>query len=216
MSTLHVFVVSTFLFAMAVVVAIMEIETEGKHGWAQHLPTWYRTEGRVAQLYIKSTGRPALTGYHAAITPLPFLIFLLPMVYTSHFSLAGVLMVAAIYFVWTIVWDFSWFALNPHYGVAKFRRNRVWWFSQERWHFGRVPESYIKATLTSLAFATLSGAASGGAVNGLTWSVEQIGWYLVFTALLVRFGAPAFRKYYWHMRQQDHRGMAPIFDVDDA
>ena len=44
--------------AWALLMALVEIEIEGRHGWALGLPTWFRTRGRPGALY-GSIGGPA-------------------------------------------------------------------------------------------------------------------------------------------------------------
>ena len=43
------------LFAFAI--TGLEIESEGKYGWAEKMPTWYRTTGFAARVY-ESCSKP--------------------------------------------------------------------------------------------------------------------------------------------------------------
>lgn len=205
---MHIFAVSAFLFALAVLFGVFEIEAEGKYGWGEKFPTWYRVTG-WAKLYTSFTNKP-LTGYHAALFFVPVMIFLWPMVATSTMSLHGVVRAFSFYFAWVIIWDFCWFVLNPHYGITKFRRDSVWWFSLEPW-LGRVPSSYISSFAVSLVLAALSGGLHGGWINALLEQIQQLSWYFTFTVILIGVGAPLFREYYHNMRKHDERGSSGIF-----
>jgi hypothetical protein len=63
------------LFAYALLFALVEIEIEGKDGWAMNLPTWYRREPFYARVFaLLLSGKP-LTGYHAVMFFIPFVSF---------------------------------------------------------------------------------------------------------------------------------------------
>lgn len=207
---MHIFVESMYLSVVAVLFGVFEIEAEGKFGWGEKFPTWYRVNGFVPKLYGKFTNKP-LTGYHAALFFVPIMIFLWPMVATDTVSLHGALAALGFYFAWVIIWDFSWFILNPAYGVSRFRRNSVWWFAKEPWLFGRVPFGYISGWATSLALAAASGGVEGGWQNAVVDQAQQLGWYLAVMVVLAIVGAPLFRRYYFAMRKHDERDQAGIF-----
>src|SRR5437762_293551 len=66
---------SLLLFAYALLFALVEIEIEGPHGWAEKLPTWYRVSPWYARLMaVVLSGKPA-TGYHVTMVPLSILSF---------------------------------------------------------------------------------------------------------------------------------------------
>lgn len=205
---MHIFAESAFLFALAVLFGIFEIEAEGKYGWGEKFPTWYRTSG-WAKVYTTFTNKP-LTGYHAALFFVPILIFFWPMVANSTMSWHGVFHALSLYFAWVVIWDFSWFVLNPYYGIKKFRRDGVWWFSREPW-LGCVPSSYVNGWMISLTLAAISGGIEGGWLSAFANQAEQFGWYMLGTLLLVVVGTPLFRRYYSAMRSFDEREKAGIF-----
>lgn len=207
---MHILAEALFLFVLAVLFGIFEIEAEGKYGWGEKFPTWYRVNGVAAKLYGRITNKP-LTGYHAALFFVPFFIMFWPMVATSTLTWQGAFMAFSLYFAWVVVWDFSWFALNPYYGIKKFRRDRVWWFAREPWLFGRIPSGYGLAWATSLTLAAIGGGIEGGSLTALTDRLQMLGWYVLGTWLLIVFGAPLFRRYYSTMRTHDERGKAGIF-----
>lgn len=214
--TMHLLAISGFLFVLAVLYAIFEIEAEGKYGWGEKFPTWYRTRGFAAKLYKFFTNKP-LTGYHSALFFVPILTFLWPMVYTATGSWESALDAFSLYFCWVVVWDFCWFVLNPYYGVKRFRKSYVWWFSQEPWIGGRVPFGYISAWAMSLVLAAGTGWLAGdtreAATDGVTDRLQMMGWFLAGLVILHLVVAPAFRRYYIRMRRHDDRALAGIFHV---
>ena len=207
---MHIFAESLFLFGLAVLFGIFEIEAEGRYGWGEKFPTWYRVNGAAAKLYGRITNKP-LTGYHAALFFVPFFIMFWPMVATSTFTWHGAFMAFSLYFAWVVVWDFSWFVLNPYYGIKKFRRDGVWWFAREPWLGGRIPSGYVLAWITSLGLAAFAGGLDGGWSAAVTDRAQMLGWYLVGICLLAVLGTPLFRKYYSAMRMHDERQEAGIF-----
>jgi hypothetical protein len=64
-----------FWMLFATVVACIEIESEGRFGWAEKAPTWFRTTGIVAKLYGMLMGKKPLTGYHSFMFFFPVLLF---------------------------------------------------------------------------------------------------------------------------------------------
>lgn len=207
---MHTLAVSGFLLVLATLFAIFEIEAEGKYGWGEKFPTWYRTTGFVAKLYGSITHKP-LTGYHAALFFVPFFLFMWPMVATATMTWAGVFSALSNYFAWVVLWDFIWFVLNPNYGIKQFRRTSVWWFSREPWLFGRIPFGYVSSWATALGLSAVSGVISGSWQTMVNNQLQQFGWYLAGLVLLVAIGAPLYGKYYRAMRRTDERADAGIF-----
>ena len=60
---------------------------------------------------------------------LPLVILHLPFGYGADWSWAAEVMVVATYMAFAIGWDYLWFILNPAYGLRRFRRGGVWWYS---------------------------------------------------------------------------------------
>ena len=190
-----------FWSLFAVVIACVEIEAEGKHGWAEKMPTWYRTTGFWAVLYGRLMAGKPLTGYHA------FMFFFPTLLFHAHFFM-GVpwsgreeLKAWAMYFAWCPLWDYFWFVLNPHY-AGRFRKDCVWWHARSRWVFGLFPVDYLIAFLVSLGFAALGGRLGA--------HLRLLGGFAVATALL-HLAAPAYRRWYARMRLRDDRDKAAIF-----
>ena len=125
-----------FVLLAAIAWAKMEIEIEGKHGWAEKLPTW-RIEKHLL-LDIFYGGRP-LTGYHVWAFSFVFLSFHLPFFWNVPWTWRAECRVIAAYDLFWVIEDFLWFVLNPHYGWKNFKRTFVWW--HRRWFLG-LPVDY--------------------------------------------------------------------------
>lgn len=117
------------LVAAAACFALVEIQIEGAGGWAANLPTWRLKSPWWSRLF---PGRP-LTGYHlwilvfiVVVAHLPF-GFGLPWTWPSELRA-----ISFILFFWVLE-DFLWFALNPHFGIRKFRKGCIPWHSAAWW-----------------------------------------------------------------------------------
>lgn len=132
----HFLFFATLLVA-ALLFALIEIQIEGPHGWATSLPTW-KIQNRWTRLVL---GVKPLTGYHLYVllfvllaVHFPFALGLDPVTWAAE---ARVLSFYA--FFW-ILEDFLWFVLNPAFGLARFRRENIWWHAPAWWGF--MPRDY--------------------------------------------------------------------------
>ncbi len=201
------------LCALALWMALVEIEVEGDRGWAERLPTWFRVTGPAGRAYgLIANGRP-LTGYHVFMATLPVIVLLLPFGYGLDVSAASLLMVLATYLAWVIAWDYLWFVLNPAYGLARFRRGNVWWYPG-RW-IGRLPADYYASVAASFAVAGLAWAAGGGS-EAMARQGRLVGGLAVLVALGIA-AAPLYRRWYAYMRRpgSDQRDLAGITPPPD-
>jgi len=122
-----------YFFFIALILAHLEIQIEGPHGWAEKLPTW-RWDGPVVRRLF---GKP-VTGYHVCLVTCILLFLHVPQFYAGSWEREADLL--AMFFFLTVTWDFLWFACNRHFGVARFRRGQIWWFPA--WTLG-VPRAGI-------------------------------------------------------------------------
>lgn len=69
MNLTEILPVNIYLFITATVLAILEIQIEGKHGWAKNLPAW-RPKGRnpAVRFYSRMMSGKEMTGYHFFIS----------------------------------------------------------------------------------------------------------------------------------------------------
>jgi hypothetical protein len=161
--------IGAYFFLIAFVLAHLEIQIEGPHGWAEKLPTW-RWDGPRVRRWL---GKP-VTGYHLCLITLILLFLHVPQFHGGSWEREADLL--AMFFFLTVTWDFLWFACNRHFGVARFRKGQVWWFPT--WSLG-VPRPYLMMIALSLA-AALAPALWTGA-----WADRAERWLLVFAELLV-------------------------------
>jgi hypothetical protein len=123
-----------FMVFLAGILALWEIQIEGKNGWAANLPAWRVTKGWV----LKLTGGRPLTGYHVFMTIFIICIIHLPLFFVAwSWRLESLLL--GFYIGMVLLEDLFWFILNPHYGIKSFRRGKVWW---HRSWWGPLPSFY--------------------------------------------------------------------------
>jgi len=161
-------VLGAYFFVIALVLAHLEIQIEGPHGWAEKLPTW-RWDGPAIRRWF---GKP-VTGYHLCLVTCILLFLHVPQFYEGSWEREADLL--AMFFFLAVTWDFLWFACNRHFGVARFRKGQVWWFPA--WVLG-VPREYCVGLTLSLC-AALAPALWTGA-----WADRGQRWGLILGELL--------------------------------
>jgi glucan phosphoethanolaminetransferase (alkaline phosphatase superfamily) len=208
--TIELFFTSLFWFVMAVLFAAVEIEIEGKHGWAEKTHTWFRTQGIAARIYGFFMGGKPLTGYHAIMFALPLIMFHAHFFMGVSWSLARELLVLAIYFAWAPIWDYLWFVLNPYYGVGGFKKNAVWWHAKSHWLFRFTPFDYLVGWGIS---SVLAGVAAWIAKDNALFAqhVQFLLWFLVFLSVTIVIIAPVYKRWHAYMRKHDDRPSSGIF-----
>jgi hypothetical protein len=132
-----------FMVLLGFLLALWEIQIEGKDGWAANSPGWRIEKGWLVKIF---GGRP-VTGYHVFMTLFLIAMIHLPLFFVSwSWRLESLLI--GFYLGMLLLEDFLWFALNPYYGIKNFRRGKIWWHKQ--W-LGPVPLLYwIMLVLTVL------------------------------------------------------------------
>ena len=160
--------IGAYFFLIAFILAHLEIQIEGPHGWAEKLPTWRWDSRRVRRWF----GKP-VTGYHLCLVTLILLFVHVPQLYAPSWEREADLL--AMFFLLTVTWDFLWFACNRHFGVSRFRKGQIWWFPA--WTLG-VPRPYLLVIALSLC-AGLAPALWTGA-----WVDRARHWSMVFCELL--------------------------------
>ena len=209
-------VAAPLLCAMALVLALVEIEVEGAYGWAEKLPTPYRVSGPLARLFGAVLGGKPLTGYNLLMFASTLLAFHLPFAFGAPWTAARELALLAAWVSWSALWDFLWFLLNPAYGWRRFRRGNVWWHRRWLW---RLPLDYWVAVVVSLALALAAQLVRGVEAGpdpsaGLSPLAAQALLLAVFAAWAVLNGlaSPLYGRLYRHTHaaEFDERGRVPI------
>ncbi len=150
---LFILIKSIYIFLMAIVLAILEVQIEGKHGWATNLPTWRPGDDKwYAKFYKKIMGEKEMTGYHLAMFSFVFLIFHLPIFWVYSWSLKEELDIISIFFIFIVIWDYLWFVVNPHFTIKNFKGDHIFW--HRKW-IGKWPSDYWFASLVSFLIAVI-------------------------------------------------------------
>jgi hypothetical protein len=123
-----------FILVSAFAIAKLEIQIEGKDGWAKNLPTW-KIKNRLTKLLI---GSYPFTGYHLWAGITLFVFFHLPFFIGLPWNLSNELKLISMLIVTVVLEDFLWFILNPNYGIKKFNSKFVSW---HKW-IGPLPLAY--------------------------------------------------------------------------
>jgi hypothetical protein len=185
------------LFGYALLFALVEIEIEGKDGWAMNLPTWYRRKPVYARVYAFLLSGKPLTGYHAVMFSIPFVSFHVGLAFGQPWSWGLEARVIASYLVWNVTWDFLWFVLNPHFGWARFRKGQIWWHGGV-W-IGRLPIDYVNALWLSFLVAALPWFVRGNTTHLHRQLIFVVGMAVLTTAAAL--SAPLYQRWYRHMRR---------------
>lgn len=194
---------TSYWFLMALVLALLEIEIEGAHGWAERTATWYRTRGLGARVWALFAIKKPLTGYHLALGSFVLLLFHLSLITRGGWSWAAEADTISLLLLWTVAWDFLWFLFNPAYGWTRFRPGLVWW---HRYWLGRFPLDYWVGVFLSFLVAgvgVLAGNAGGLRQHGL-----RLGVFLLLTFFAAAC-TPWYRRAYAALRQRDDRPAQP-------
>jgi len=209
----NIFFTSLFWFFVAMVFAAVEIEVEGKHGWAEKTSTWFRTQGIAAKLYGFVMGGKPLTGYHLLMFFLPILVFHFHFVMGVEWSVTREFLVLGMYFAWMTTWDYLWFVLNPYYGVRRFKKENVWWYSKSHWLFSVTPFDYLFGWGISILFGVAAFLVTDSTEVFLR-HILFLGWFLIFTVLTILLIAPLYKRWHAQMRRHDDRPSSGIFHAE--
>ncbi len=191
-----------FWFILAVLLALIEIEVEGKFGWAEKLPTWYRKNNFPI-------GKRPMTGYHLFMTIFLFLIIHLGFFLGLRWNWGAELMLIAAYVIFISLWDFLWFVFNPYYGIKNYRKEKIWWFSKSKWVADMFPFDYVCSLIGCLILALVASLIN----NNFELLLREVYTILIFIALAIIsiFFAPSYHRWYKRMRKKDDRKSVGIF-----
>ncbi len=197
-----------YLFILSLIFAFLEIEIEGKFGWAEKLPTWYKKSG-LGKIFFSITKKP-LTGYHLFM--LSFILLILHFIFFTgiSWSLSKELEILAYFTLIMLVEDFLWFIFNPNYGLKNFKRDKIWWHNNSKWILNLFPLDYLLG-IVIIILLFLASALINQNINifyNNLLSLAIIG-LLVFlsSSTLVK----PYRKWYNHIRKNDDRKAIEIF-----
>jgi len=130
-----------FLFLISLIFAFLEIEIEGKNGWAKNIPTWYRKSG-FSKLFYKISYNKPLTRYHLFVLLFIFFLFHSGFFFNLSWTIQNKLKILLNFLILILIEGFLWFEFNPNYGIRKFGKKEIWWHGRTKWFFG-IPQSYF-------------------------------------------------------------------------
>ncbi len=129
----NLFLYLVYVLALAIVMALLEIQIEGEHGWAGELPTWRIRQG----LWPKILGHE-VTGYHTYLNLWIMLFLHLPILFAG-WSWSFELLIIGTYSILFVIEDFLWFVFNPAVGWKRYYQ------FAKKWHghfWGPLPAFY--------------------------------------------------------------------------
>ncbi len=142
--------INIYLFILALNLAILEIQIEGKHGWAENLPTWRPAKDTwVQKIFARINFGKQLTGYFLAINCFVLLTLHLPFIFGLSLNFSNWLKIISLWLVFVNVWDLLWFVLNPNFGLGRFKKEFVPW--HKIWFLGLPADYWAGISLSFLA-----------------------------------------------------------------
>jgi hypothetical protein len=174
-----------YLFTLAVTLSALEIQIEGKDGWAGKLPTWRpSTSLWYTKAYIKLLSGKELTGYHIVFFLLILLMFHIPYVFGVPFTLFNEVRTLSLMLMVMITEDFMWFVLNPAFGIKRFFSKQVPWHEKRILFF---PPEYFFTLF--LSFVVLLPLLMQGTNVILWWIINFLTFFLLvlITVLFTMF-----------------------------
>jgi hypothetical protein len=144
--------VKFFVFALliALVMALLEVQIEGKLGWAAGLPTWRKVLPISFFGMFGYAGKP-LTGYHLyfwlLLFMLPHFVFLF-----TEWTPKKELYLLSFYIFFTTFEGIMWFLVNPAYGWKNFTPKLAKWYHKEPWFLGIPLEYYPRFAVAGVLY----------------------------------------------------------------
>jgi len=140
-----------YVFILALILAILEVQIEGANGWAKNLPTWRANPDKwYAKIYMEIMEGKEMTGYHLSLFSMILLLFHFPFVSGIQWTMANEISTIIIFLFFIVVEDYLWFVVNPHFTVKNFKGDHLFW--HKKW-FLKIPRDYWTAFLLSLVLA---------------------------------------------------------------
>ena len=128
---------SLYIAIYAILFSLLEIEIEGKHGWAKKLPT--------QPIFY------TFTTYH--------IIMNIIVIFTLIYSLYPNDIYTIIFYIvaWFLIEDTMWFMLNPYYTISNYKKEKISWLNNQSWYMGMPMQNYTGLSIMAIA-AYLNGS----------------------------------------------------------
>lgn len=183
-----------YILIFWIFLALLEIEIEGKNGWAENLPTWRKINTKSPIGFFRN-----LTGYHLILGLM--ILCLNHIVFVGFFGFIGFsdeLFILAFHLFLLIYWDFLWFILNPHFTTKKFKKEHILWYTDSRWIMW-FPIDYWYGLSGSLALGVMGLLLESNAIIFSEYAMTVILWIFIWLATF--FASPFYHRWYNFMRK---------------
>ncbi len=183
---MNIYLTNIYIFILATVLAILEIQIEGANGWAKNLPTWRPNPNHpMAKIYSRMMSGKELTGYHLTMFSFVFLIFNLPFFFGFPFNLENILKISSLFFIFIALWDFLWFVLNPFHPLKNFAKNNP---NHKAFLFGMPTDYYYSITISFLILVIPTLFTSHlSLITSLNWWLTNMGMFILETIFMIIF-----------------------------
>ena len=137
-----------FIFIVAAITALLEIQIEGPNGWAKNLPTWRSDPKKLSsKILCFLLNKKELTGYHLALWTQILVFFHAPLFWGVLWNISTETDIIASFLLFLMIEDFLWFVFNPAFGIKKFKKENIPW--HKNW-LGPFPRGYYITTILVL------------------------------------------------------------------
>lgn len=182
--------------------AILEVENEGKYGWAEKTQSGSKSEKELPRIISFFMGEKPLTGYHLVLFPLVVLLTHAHFLMGVQWNIEEELKTIALYLLWTPLWDYLWFVYNPFYSLKNLKT--AWWYKEEYLLFGLFPKSNVIQWILSIVLVSIS-ALILNKPELLLNHLELLILFILFTLLSILCLAPFYKKFYKRIRNGNNR-----------
>lgn len=179
---MNLVITNLYLFIMATVLALLEIQIEGEGGWAKNLPTWRpHPDNVIGKVYKKILSGKELTGYHTLMFTFVLLVFHLPYVFGLTFTLEHWLQTLSLFFIFIALWDFLWFVFNPYHPLKNFAKNNP---NHKAFFLGMPTDYYFSILISLLVVIPIYLMGNSGII---AWWSENIVLFVMETVAVILF-----------------------------
>ena len=163
---MEIFYQAIYIFLLAAILAFIEIQIEGPHGWVANLPVWRPKPGsQIERLARLLKIKKPLTGYHLGLLSFLFVLVHLPFAFGSIWSWSAEFKMLSFYAFWLFIEDFLWFVFNPHFGLKKFKSEHIWW--HDKWLIGAPVDYYTALVVSFLLYLPVKPTAGASIIEWL-------------------------------------------------
>ena len=162
-----------FILITSTLYSLIEIEIEGPEGWCKKIPT----------PYIIDIGTKKMTLYHLYM--LLFIIVIVSFQTNLSITIESLLYTISNVILFIVLEDTMWFIFNPYYTIKNYKKEKIWWHSNQPWFFG-LPSDIYKSSIFILFSSYLT--------NNLQLLMSFI-FSLIYVPITIYF-SPYYHRYY--------------------